>query len=576
MLAFVLIWIAAADVGDGRCAAGFDADVLLTARTSACTHLATGSSQASPDVAYQQFAPYFFSHELREKSTTPTGIHCSTLIADEAIACRSMVAAADMRGGLIVGTTTGGNGVLARNWALSLRAASGGRDPPAVLFCDSAETRATFMELLPGRVVTSSLLTAHRGHAAYKSKEWSALMLAVPRLVRWTLSLGFSVLYLDTDTAALPDSNLLAAAFAAADLLAVDYLPQVDGMLQRSNPVECTLEYADGTKPITGRMCGGAGFFRASPASIALLDSWMATLNVHGRSEGKNQPSLNRAAVALMRAGVLRVAPADCALFPNGFRIGGGCFVKSKTPHCPEKLQRGGSWWRAAQTRSPMLLHANWHVGEQDKVRLLQEWGAWFNASGGRLQKGDAPTSEFWPTMDNWTKVAVRLLQEWGAWFGASIGGRLQKGDARPPPQASLHRRSEASTSELQVAVYLPPSSLWGDLQKQQGDMSPLDERLACGLGSDASVAAVAAARHAERVGRSGIERYLLVESNVVQGLGHTLGLYGAALTLALRHGARLVHSSRKARRSTRAQSCTISTQRTVFLQHRRASTLMK
>ena len=111
--------------------------------------------------------------------------------------------------------TTAANLEFARNWYLHLQRA-GVRNYALIATDDDAH--ATLAREVVGHVVAYPLGPKGVAQAAqsYRSRGWTRLMFAVPRMLHWVLTMGLDVLWMDTDVVALSDPFPLIRQHAAA------------------------------------------------------------------------------------------------------------------------------------------------------------------------------------------------------------------------------------------------------------------------------------------------------------------------------------------------------------------------
>ena len=118
-------------------------------------------------------------------------------------------------GAVAITHTTAANLDFARNWYLHLQRA--GVRNYALIATDN-EALASLAHEVAGHVVAYPL--GHNGVAqaaqAYRSRGWTRLMFAVPRMLHWVLAMGLDVLWMDTDVVALSDPFPLIRQHAAA------------------------------------------------------------------------------------------------------------------------------------------------------------------------------------------------------------------------------------------------------------------------------------------------------------------------------------------------------------------------
>ena len=107
-------------------------------------------------------------------------------------------------GAIAVTHTTAANLEFARNWYLHLQRA-GVRNYALIATDDDAH--ATLAREVTGHVVAYPLGPKGVAQAAqsYRSRGWTRLMFAVPRMLHWVLAMGLDVLWMDTDVVALSD-----------------------------------------------------------------------------------------------------------------------------------------------------------------------------------------------------------------------------------------------------------------------------------------------------------------------------------------------------------------------------------
>ena len=118
-------------------------------------------------------------------------------------------------GAIAVTHTTAANLEFARNWYLHLQRA-GVRNYALIATDDDAH--ATLSREVVGHVVAYPLGPAGAAQPAqsYRSRGWTRLMFAVPRMLHWVLAMGLDVLWMDTDVVALSDPFPLIRRHAAA------------------------------------------------------------------------------------------------------------------------------------------------------------------------------------------------------------------------------------------------------------------------------------------------------------------------------------------------------------------------
>ena len=107
-------------------------------------------------------------------------------------------------GAIAVTHTTAANLEFARNWYLHLQRA-GVRNYALIATDDDAH--ATLAREVVGHVVAYPLGPTGAAQVAqsYRSRGWTRLMFAVPRMLHWVLAMGLDVLWMDTDVVALSD-----------------------------------------------------------------------------------------------------------------------------------------------------------------------------------------------------------------------------------------------------------------------------------------------------------------------------------------------------------------------------------
>ena len=107
-------------------------------------------------------------------------------------------------GAIAVTHTTAANLEFARNWYLHLQRA-GVRNYALIATDDDAHV--TLAREVVGHVVAYPLGPTGAAQAAqsYRSRGWTRLMFAVPRMLHWVLAMGLDVLWMDTDVVALSD-----------------------------------------------------------------------------------------------------------------------------------------------------------------------------------------------------------------------------------------------------------------------------------------------------------------------------------------------------------------------------------
>ena len=118
-------------------------------------------------------------------------------------------------GAIAVTHTTAANLEFARNWYLHLQRA-GVRNYALIATDDDAH--ATLAREVVGHVVAYPLGPTGAAQVAqsYRSRGWTRLMFAVPRMLHWVLAMGLDVLWMDTDVVALSDPFPLIRAAASA------------------------------------------------------------------------------------------------------------------------------------------------------------------------------------------------------------------------------------------------------------------------------------------------------------------------------------------------------------------------
>ena len=118
-------------------------------------------------------------------------------------------------GAIAVTHTTAANLEFARNWYLHLQRA-GVRNYALIATDDDAH--ATLAREVVGHVVAYPLGPTGAAQVAqsYRSRGWTRLMFAVPRMLHWVLAMGLDVLWMDTDVVALSDPFPLIIRHAAA------------------------------------------------------------------------------------------------------------------------------------------------------------------------------------------------------------------------------------------------------------------------------------------------------------------------------------------------------------------------
>lgn len=305
---------------------------------------------------------------LTLNATTPNGRNCHHFTSnDEQLACLRIisVAASSEHNMVVLLMSTNGGRELLDNWIQSANAV--GLINYVVVCLDAELYEAMKVHgpmhsvLLPHSIGYSEGTQAKKAISGYKSKEWSNMMMMVPKLNKWVLALGVSIVYCDTDIVLL--RNPLSAfvdAFQRADFSA-----QVDGQVLQSDPLECSARYSSSAewKEETrgqGKLCGG--LFLLSPDShkhnMDIIDTWIHELD---KKERKNQPAFNRAIQKVHERHGINVQPLNCSLFPNGYRFND---------------LYAGSWWKKAQSVPPLLVHANWV--KAGKKELMQSWDMWY------------------------------------------------------------------------------------------------------------------------------------------------------------------------------------------------------
>ena len=305
---------------------------------------------------------------------------------DELHASRTLRGLANAEGDLAVSHTTGANLPFARNWWRHLELS--GVHNFALLATDDSAAEGLSRHL-PGHVVRcprSIVAPTSQGPVGYRSAGWTHLMFAVPLMVRWVLRQGVNVLWMDTDVVALANPfttiraqlELVARSKDVSDLAGDDaigdlrgshaigssagtpvLLASVDGRVPEEDWHECAVAYTEdarwGRSAGGWKLCGGLFYLQQGSASLAFLRDWERRLRAPGAG-AKNQPHYNEALRAHRHTLPVRVLPCD--LFPNGYRY-------------------SSATWRAAQRRSPVLVHANWLKGSRAKHERLREWGLW-------------------------------------------------------------------------------------------------------------------------------------------------------------------------------------------------------
>ena len=298
--------------------------------------------------------------------------------------------------------TTAANLEFARNWYLHLQRA-GVRNYALIATDDDAH--ATLAREVVGHVVAYPLGPKGVAQAAqsYRSRGWTRLMFAVPRMLHWVLTMGLDVLWMDTDVVALSDpfplirqhaaaaanaanaanANAAANAGTAVPRIADNALPSpsrglllasVDGRVPDERLTECGRYYSRDPRwrasSGTSKLCGGLFFARSSAATIALALDWDRRVNALNAGQ-KNQPHFN---AALDAARNVHVALLPCAQFPNGARYASPAWRRAQLAH-PQAPQ---------QDRGPVLVHNNWIKGHPAKRARFSEWGLWrVNTTGG-------------------------------------------------------------------------------------------------------------------------------------------------------------------------------------------------
>ena len=308
-------------------------------------------------------------------------------------------------GAIAVTHTTAANLDFARNWYLHLQRA-GVRNYALIATDDDAH--ATLAREVTGHVVAYPLGPKGVAQAAqsYRSRGWTRLMFAVPRMLHWVLAMGLDVLWMDTDVVALSDPfpfirQHAAAAAAAAAANAGTAVPRiasasasadnaltppprglllasVDGRVPDERLTECGRYYSHDPRwrasSGTSKLCGGLFFARSSAATIALALDWHERVNALNAGQ-KNQPHFN---AALDAARNVDVALLPCAQFPNGARYASPAWRRAQLAHPqlahPQAHQR---------EQGPVLVHNNWIKGHAAKLARFREWGLWrVNATG--------------------------------------------------------------------------------------------------------------------------------------------------------------------------------------------------
>ena len=265
----------------------------------------------------------------------------------------------------MVSHTTHANLHFARNWYHHLQRA--GVRNYALIATDDEALSALSHEIGPRHVVQCPRSIFHgagdgAAQQSYRSRGWTRLMFAVPRILRWVLSAGLHVLWMDTDVVTVSDPfpllhRLAAHAPPSAPLL----LASVDGRVPDENLHECSRRYTVdarwGKSSGTSKLCGGLFYMRCSAATVALVRDWEARVRAPGAGR-KNQPHFNDAIEAARNVTTVLL---PCASFPNGYRY---------ASHA----------WRRAQPQPPVLVHNNWIKGHAAKLERFREWGMWLPA----------------------------------------------------------------------------------------------------------------------------------------------------------------------------------------------------
>ena len=284
--------------------------------------------------------------------------------ASAAVQLRALRSVA-LDGEVVVSHTTHANLHFARNWYQHLQRA--GVRNYALIATDDEALSALSYEIGPRHVVQcprSIFDGAGDGSAqqTYRSRGWTKLMFAVPRMLRWVLSAGLHVLWMDTDVVTVRDPfpllhRLAAQAAPSAPLL----LASVDGRVPDEDLHECSRRYTVdarwGKSSGTSKLCGGLFYMRSSAATVALARDWEARVRAPGAGK-KNQPHFNDAIEAARNVTAVLL---PCAAFPNGYRY---------ASHA----------WRRAQPQPPVLVHNNWIKGHAAKLERFREWGMWLPA----------------------------------------------------------------------------------------------------------------------------------------------------------------------------------------------------
>ena len=316
--------------------------------------------------------------------------------------------------------TTAANLEFARNWYLHLQRASVSN---YALIATDDVAHATLAREVVGHVVTYPLGPKGVAQAAqsYRSRGWTRLMFAVPRMLHWVLAMGLDVLWMDTDVVALSDpfplirqhaaaATAAAAAAAAAATAAAKagttvpriasasvnadnplsprprglLLASVDGRVPDERLAECGRYYSHDPRwrasSGTSKLCGGLFFARSSAATIALALDWERRVNALNAGQ-KNQPHFN---AALDAARNVHVALLPCAQFPNGARYASPAWRRAQLTHPQLAHPQLAHPQAPQQDQGPVLVHNNWIKGHAAKRARFREWGLWrVNATGG-------------------------------------------------------------------------------------------------------------------------------------------------------------------------------------------------
>lgn len=159
------------------------------------------------------------SNPIFTNITTPNGIKCSSFLnIDERLACIQIIqiASTNPNNMITLLMSTNGGVELLQNW---IRSAHHVGLTNFLVVCLDMELYQALKQhghkhsvLLPKSIgysasssSTSSSSTSNNNVntktniATYKSKEWSSMMMMVPKLTKWVLQLGVNIVYCDTD-----------------------------------------------------------------------------------------------------------------------------------------------------------------------------------------------------------------------------------------------------------------------------------------------------------------------------------------------------------------------------------------